>query len=126
MILANVRRQLGRGDAQLVLRLVARGSEDEYARAESELADHGLDALLDDPRLLAALVESRQGAVSSLPLFAYVVVRQALRSAGEEDRALADYVAAIFLHFAIRDRATSASGPDPCDDGEMTMPATGV
>jgi len=112
MILANVRRQLRRGDAQLVLRLVARGSEDEYARAESELADHGLDGLLDDPRLLAALVETRHGAVASLPLFAYVVVRQSLRSAGEEDRALADYLAAVFLHFALRDRATRVGDAD--------------
>jgi hypothetical protein len=112
MILANVRGGLGRGDAQLALRLLARGSEAEYTRAEAELADHGLDALLDDPRLLAALVETRQGALASLPLFAYVVVRQALRLEGEEDRALADYVAALLLHFGLRDRATRAGDAD--------------
>lgn len=112
MILANVRGRLGRGDAQLALRLVARGSDAEYERAESDLADHGLDALLDDPRLLAALIESHLGVRASLPLFAYVVVRQALRSEGEEDRSLADYVAALLLHFGLRDRATRAGEGD--------------
>jgi len=106
MILADVRRKLGREDAQLALRLIARGSGEELDAAEDALRDRGLDALLDDPRLVAALLESRQGAHASLPLFAYVVVRHALRRAGEENRVLADYVASILLHFGLRDRAT--------------------
>ena len=96
MIVANVRSRLGRGDAELVLRLVSRGSPDELEQAERTLADDGLDALLDDPRLLAALVHSRQAAHASFALFAYVVVRHAMRTAGENDRMLADYVAAVF------------------------------
>ena len=58
MILANVRRSLGRDDAQLAMRLVARGSHAEYQRAEATLRDRGLDGLLDDARLLTALIES--------------------------------------------------------------------
>jgi len=105
MIVANVRRQLRRDDAQLVLRLIARGSHDEYECAEATLRDRGMDDLLDDPRLLPALLEARQGACASYPLFSYVVVRHALREVGEEDRILADYVAGILLHFGLRDRA---------------------
>lgn len=105
MILANVRQRLGRNDAQLVLRLVARGSADEYERAEGTLRDEGFDALLDDPRLVGALMESPQGAHASFPLFAYVVVRHALRRAGEADRVLADYAAAVLVHFGMRDAA---------------------
>ena len=112
MILANVRSRLGRGDAQLVLRLVAHGSHAELERAERTLADDGLDPLLDDPRLLAGLVGSRQAAHASLALFAYVVVRHAMRAAGEEDRVLADYVAAVLLHFGMRDRAERISESD--------------
>ena len=82
MILANVRTKLDRRDAQLVVRLLSRGRADVQARAEDELANRGLDPLLDDPGLLRALVESRQGAHASLPLFAYVVVRHALRASG--------------------------------------------
>jgi hypothetical protein len=112
MILANVRSQLGRSDAQLVLRLVAREEDASRAEAERVLADRGLDPLLDDTRLLRALIESRQASCASLPLFCYVVVRHALRAAGEDDRRIADYVAALVLHFGLRERATRIGASD--------------
>lgn len=105
MILADVRSRLGREDAQLVVRLVARGSGRAQDEAEATLADQGLDPLLDDPRLLDGLLRSRQGAHASLPLLSYVMVRHALRDTGEEDRQMADYCAAILLHFGLRQRA---------------------
>lgn len=105
MIFANTRHHLTRNDAELVARLIARDSGAALDEVERELADHGMDAVLDDPRLPAALLRSRQGACASLPLFAYVMVRHALKRLGEEDRLLADYVAAIMLHFGLRDRA---------------------
>ena len=112
MILANVRARLGRDDAQLALRLIARGSADDYEAAEHRLRNEGIDALLDDPRLVAALLEAPQGACASFPLFAYVVVRHALTRAGEPDRLLADYVASVMLHFGIRDRANRIADSD--------------
>lgn len=112
MILANVRHQLGRDDAQLVLRLLARGSDAELRTAEGRLRDEGIDALLDDPRLLAGLTEARQASHASFPLFAYVMVRHALRSVGEDDRVLADYVAAILLHFGLQSRTKRIGDAD--------------
>ena len=112
LILANIRQRLTRDDAQLALRLVSRGSDSEYASSEQLLRDHGLDALLDDPRLPDALVQSRQGSHASLPLFAYVVVRHALRQVHEEDRGISDYVASIVVHFAMRDNARRISETD--------------
>ena len=112
MIVANVRQGLGRDDAQLALRLIARGSGDALETAETTLRDRGIDHLLDDPRLLAALVEARQGAHASFALFAYVVVRHALRGAGEDDRTLADYVASIMVHFGMRERALRIADAD--------------
>jgi hypothetical protein len=105
MILANVRARLGREDAQLVLRLVSLGSPGDQEEAESTLANEGLDRLLDDPRLLAALLASRQGSHASWPLFSYVVVRHAMKAVGTDDRVLSDYVASILLHFGLRERA---------------------
>ena len=105
MILANVRQHLTRDDAQLALRLIARDSSDTIEEAETTLREQGFDALLDDPRLRSGIVASRQGAHASLPLFAYVVVRHALREVGEGDRMLADYVASILLHFGLGARA---------------------
>lgn len=113
MIMANVRSRLGRDDAQLALRLVARGSADEYDAAEAALRERGMDALLDDPRLLEGLLEARQASHASFTLFAYVVVRHALRERGVDDRALADYVAAMLVHFGARDNAWRIA---PSDD----------
>lgn len=112
MILGTVRRRLGRSDAQLALRLLAQGRSDEQDRLSASLADHGIDELLDDPRLLSALIHTPGGMQSSLPLFCYVVVRQALRTVGEEDRALADYLAALVIQFGVRDRATRIAEND--------------
>ena len=112
MIIANVRQGLGRDDAQLALRLIARGSGDALDSAETTLRDEGIDTLLDDPRLLTALLEARQGAHASFALFAYVIVRHALRGAGEQDRTLADYVASILVHFGMRDRALKIGAAD--------------
>jgi hypothetical protein len=113
MILANVRLRLTRDDAQLVLRLVSRGSASELAAAEDVLRHEGLDALLDDPRLPEALLESRQASHASLPLFTYVIVRHALRQVEEDDRGLSDYVASVLVHFALHDNAHRVS---PVDD----------
>jgi hypothetical protein len=105
MILANTRQRLTRNDAQLAVRLLARGSSTELERLEARLADDGIDVVLDDARLPDAMIRSPQAAHASLPLFAYVMVRQALRRMGEGDRTLADYVASVVIHFGIRDRA---------------------
>lgn len=105
MILANTRQQLSRADAQLALRLLARGDGMRVEELEHRLADEGIDALLDDPRLPSALMHAPQAAHASFALFAYVMVRHALRRMGEGDRGLADYVAAILVHFGVRERA---------------------
>ena len=90
MILANTRQSMTRDDAQLAIRLLTRLSGEEPATLERRMADEGIDAVLDDPRLVAALLQLPAGAHVSLPLFCYVMVRQALRGAGEDDRGIAD------------------------------------
>ncbi|MEP6691879.1 MAG: hypothetical protein ABJD07_12045 [Gemmatimonadaceae bacterium] len=112
MILANVRASLGRDDAQLATRLLARAVGEDVEAVESRLRDEGFDAVLDDPRLVAAIKRSSLGAHTSYPLFCYVVVRHALRSVGENDRVLSDYVASIMLHFGLRDAFTRVSATD--------------
>ena len=112
MILATVRHQLTRDDAQLVARLIARDSGTSLEEIERTLADQGIDAVLDDPRLPAALLRVGQGMRSSLPLFSYVMVRHALRRLGEDDRRLADYVAAVLMHFGMRGNANRISEGD--------------
>ena len=105
MILADVRRQLTRRDAQLAARLIACESSVELERLEARLSDEGIDVLLDDPRLPDALLAQRRGSLASLPLFMYVMIRHSLRRVGEDDRLLADYVTSVLVHFALQGRA---------------------
>src|SRR5215813_6285444 len=113
MILADTRHNLSRDDAQLATRILARDSGEELAVLEQRLADDGIDAILDDPRLAAALIRHPRAMQASLPLFAYVMIRHALRQAGESDRGLADYVSSLVIHFGFRDRSRRIS---PADD----------
>jgi len=112
MILANTRQHLSREDAQLAVRLLARDTGDDLETLERKLSDEGIDAILDDPRLPAALLRQTQGANASLSLFAYAVVRQAMLRSGERDRYLADYVTAIVVNFAARGRANRVGVSD--------------
>jgi hypothetical protein len=112
MIQASIRHHLTRDDAQLVARLIARDTGSSLESLERRLADEGMDAMLDDPRLPAALLRAGQGSFASLPLFSYVMVRHALRRLGEEDRRLADYVAAVLMHFGMRDNANRIGASD--------------
>ncbi len=112
MIVANVRARLTREDIQLALALLAHSGREASEEAESRLRDEGIAPLLDDPRLLAALLASRLGARSSLPLFVYVVARHAMLQSGENDAILADYAASILLHFGLRGRATRVGDSD--------------
>lgn len=112
MILANARQRLSREDAQLAVRLVTHDSPDELETAQRKLVDEGIDAILDDRRLPVALIRSRYGAYASLPLFLYVMVRHALLRAGERDKTLSDYLAAVLLSFGAKGRADRVSEND--------------
>lgn len=105
MIQADLRHTLTRDDAQLALHLVARDSTRDLNAAEEALRRDGIDALLDDARLLTALTSDSRAAHASLPMFIYVVVRHSLRELGEPERVVADYVASVVVHFATHDRA---------------------
>lgn len=112
MILADVRSRLTRADVALAVALIGQQGAESRERAEHALHDGGLDALLDDPALLPALVGTPRGAHASLALFAYVLVRHALLQLGERDRVLADYAASVLLHFGLRDRARRIHAAD--------------
>lgn len=111
MILADTRHLLSRDDAQLATRVLVDSGED-LARLEARVADEGIDAVLDDPRLPAALLRNSRAAHASFRLFAYVMIRHALRRAGEGDRGLADYVTSIVVQFGFRDRARRIADSD--------------
>ncbi len=112
MIVADVRSKLTREDVALALALIAQQGSAARERGERTLHEQGIDPLLDDPALHEGLLATPRGAHASLPLFAYVTVRQALLRSGEHERMLADYAASILLHFGLRDRAERVADTD--------------
>lgn len=112
MLVANVRSRLTREDAHLALALLAQSGDEAASESEDRLRDDGIDAVLDDPRLLRALLSMRLGSRASEPLFLYVVARHAMLQSGEDEVMLADYAASILLHFGLRDRANRIADAD--------------
>jgi hypothetical protein len=109
VILPNVRTSFGRSEAGTVIRLLAGSDDGAVTRVEARLRDEGLDALLDDPRTLNAVLTAEHSAPSSLVF--YLLVRHALLESGIDDRVLADYIAALLIEFGKEDRAYRAA-PD--------------
>jgi len=74
--------------------------------------EEGPDSLWDDPRLMGALVASRDLVRPSPALFFYVALRRLLLELGVDDRAVTDYCAAMVLAFGRGDRAYRISEHD--------------
>lgn len=104
MILPTVRASFGRDDALHLVELVARTDQDLRRSMRARLEEEGLDGLLDDPRVLNALLSDDDVKLSPAQIF-YVLIRQALLEAGVEDRDTADYVASMVVRFGQGRRA---------------------
>jgi hypothetical protein len=86
------------------VRLLGQDDEELRAGAERRLEEEGVDSLLDDPRLLNALLTGPDVAAPPGLVF-YVLVRQALLEGGIDDPGLADYVSSLILGFGNGTRA---------------------
>lgn len=104
MIAASVRASLTADDMRLAVELLG-GSESERVRLSQKAMDEGPDALWDDPRLMGALVASRDISRPSARLFFYAVLRRLLMELDVNDRAITDYCATMVLTFGRGDRA---------------------
>ena len=105
MIVPNTHNSFDRAHAAYLVWLLARGDETARRAEEERLRGGGIDALLDDPRTLDALLAHREFSSAPPGLVFYVLVRHALLEDGVNDRALADYLAALLLAFGRQGRA---------------------
>lgn len=112
MILPAVRSSFSRQDAIHLIALISRDDPELRRGARDRLDEMGIDALLDDPRVLSALLTDPDVAVRPELVF-YVLVRQALLEGGIQGVAVADYVASMVLAFGSGSRAYRLS-----QDGE--------
>lgn len=108
MIMPTIRASFGRRDALHLVELLGRDDPELRDAARRRLEEAGVDSLLDDPRVRAALLTD--GAASASPeIVFYVLVRQALLEVGVEDRATADFVASLVFAFGRGGRAYRVS-----------------
>jgi hypothetical protein len=112
MILPTIRASFSRRDVLHLVQLLGRGDEELQRGAERRLDEEGADAILDDPRVLNALLTDP---VASAPtnLVFYVLVRHALLEVGIDDRGTADYVSSLLVAFGQQGRAYRPSATTP-------------
>lgn len=108
MILPTIRASFSRRDVLHLVRLIGQGDQEIMAGVERRLDEEGPDALLDDPRVLNALLTHPDAAAPTSLVF-YVLVRHALLEVGIRDRATADYVASLLVAFGKAGRAYRVS-----------------
>lgn len=104
MIQPTIRATFRRTDAIHLVELLVKRDPELRRGAYERLEAGGIDALLDDPRVLNALLTDPEVAVAPGIIF-YVLVRQALLEGGIEDPETADYVASMVLAFGREGRA---------------------
>jgi hypothetical protein len=104
MILPTARASFGRRDALHLVDLLAHTDEELRRSALERLEAQGVDCLLDDPRILNALL-TRPDVKAPPSLVFYVLVRQSLLERGIDSRETADYVASVVLSFVRSGRA---------------------
>jgi len=104
MILPRIRASFDRSDAAALVELLGRGAPELRASAQARLDEEGIDELLDDPRVLPALLAEPDVSLAPPVLF-YVLVRHALLEGGVDDRGTADYLASLLVGFGSGKRA---------------------
>jgi hypothetical protein len=100
IIQPNCRARFTAEDVDFVIATLGKGAGDTECLTRLLADEDTRDLILDDERLFRALLEHRGCLRVSARLYFYVLVRQVLRRAGNDDRAVADYVAEMLAEFS--------------------------
>ena len=117
MIQPNCRVQFSAEDVAFIVATIG-GGRSEQECLTALLADQdSRDQILDDPRLMQALLEQRGCLRVSSRLYFYVLVRQVFLRSGIDNRVVTDYVAELLAEFSRtqRLRCAVAGQEQPCD-----------
>ena len=101
VVQANCRNKLSSADMDFICQVT--GTEKRSSQSMIALLSDpdSRDKILDDPRLLRAVLEWKIGLFISQQLYFYVLVRNVFRQSGIESRELADYVASLLAEFSV-------------------------
>jgi hypothetical protein len=100
MIQANCRARFTAADFDFVVRTLARSQTDHVSLVDLLGDAETRDAVLDNPRLIDAIVSNADHLQISSHFYFYVLSRHVLRDAGITDRKLCDYVASLLETFS--------------------------
>mgnify|MGYP000548420427 CR=1 FL=1 len=92
--------QLTAEDVTFIASVLSRQPSDVEAVVRLLADESSRDSLLDDERLLRAILEARGCLHISTPFYFYLLVRHAFLRVGVLDRAVADYVATVLAEYA--------------------------
>ncbi|MEP6699226.1 MAG: hypothetical protein ABJB09_05790 [Verrucomicrobiota bacterium] len=100
MIQANCRARFTAADFDFVVRTLARSQTDHVSLVDLLSDAETRDAVLDNPRLVDAILSSARHLCISSHFYFYVLARHVLRDVGITDRKLCDYVASLLETFS--------------------------
>jgi hypothetical protein len=117
IIQPNCRIQFTDGDIQFITEILGKTEAGRQALVQLLTDPTSRDTVLDDEKLLRALLEHGGCLRVSTHFYFYILVRRVLKDAGIHDTTVADYVAEMMAEFSRteRSRATPAEGPNSLD-----------
>jgi hypothetical protein len=115
MIQANCRARFTAADFDFVVRILARSQTDHVSLVDLLSDAETRDAVLDNPRLVDAILSNAGQLQISSHFYFYVLARHVLRDVGITDRKLCDYVASLLEAFS---RASGLRAPHMTAENE--------
>jgi hypothetical protein len=100
VIRANCRERFTAADFEFVVRTLARSQTDHVSLVDLLSDSEARDSVLDNPRLIDAILSNAGHLAISSQFYFYVLARHVLRQAGINDRKLCDYVASLLETFS--------------------------
>ena len=100
MVRANCRERFTAADFDFVVRTLARSQIDHVSLVDLLSDQETRDAVLDNPRLVDAILCNAGHLSISSHFYFYVLARHVLRQAGINDRKFCDYVASLLETFS--------------------------
>src|SRR5919205_193497 len=100
MIQANCRARFTAADFQFIIRALARSPNDGVSLVDLLSDSETRDLVLDNPRLVDAILNNAGHLSISSAFYFYVLARHVFQRAGIHDRKLCDYVASLLEAFS--------------------------
>lgn len=114
VIRANCRYRFTPADYEFIAGVLPSGSQPDPRRLLRLLEEgDSFDKVLDDARLLRAVLDLKGCLSVSMPFYFYILVRHALLRSDIQDRDVADYVAELLAEFAAHERWRRPQAAEP-------------